>query len=108
MDSFIWPLDPVERQVVRVVGVVRRRAVRLVERRPHQRDQVVAVEQPVGVLEPVRLHVRVLQHDPLHLPRPQVRRRDQGQRVPPRCGVRPLELLRDVVRQRQYFFDTGS
>jgi len=54
------------------VGIVRLGAVCLGESRPHHRDQVVAVEQPVSGMETDRLHIGILEDGLLHLPVPQV------------------------------------
>jgi hypothetical protein len=62
----------VEGQEVRVVLIVRTAQAILMGSADYG-NQVIALEQPVGILEAMMLGVRVVQHGLSHAPVPQVR-----------------------------------
>ena len=61
------PLEPVKREVVRVVLVVRAPDP-VVERRAGVNDEIFAVELPIKVLEPVGRGVAVVERDVMGRP----------------------------------------
>jgi len=91
-------LDPVERQVVRVVVVVGP-SQPVVAGRAQDRGDVVPVERPVRILPRVIERVRVPQDHRPYIPVSQVWGTDERECVP---GLRrrPVGRVRHVVRQR--------
>ena len=81
-------LQPVEREVVGVVGSVRAAGVVVVGGAAH-RHEVIPVEHPVDVLEGMLRHVRMVEHDRPRLPGPQVVRPQQHERIADRRGLGP-------------------
>ena len=58
--------------------ITNRTSLFVIESRAGEKDDVVAFEQPVYILEAVQQTVGVFQYDAVHFPRQQIPRRDDG------------------------------